>query len=416
MKHHSKTSGSPLYYGSVGLSLLLIAAPAWSATLNLKEALRLAVNQHPVIEQRRSLQDAANGVLDTAERGRWPSLSGQTGKDYYGKTTLTFRAEQVLWTGGRLTAQINMANAGVRSAAAALQESQQDILVRTANAYTELGRLESRATAARANVAEHDRLRSMIFNRIENQITPNSDGILASARLAQANAELAQIQVQATRAKTTLSQLTGQPVTTITTPPVPTMRVAQLDGAVDAAIVFSPTLRRLEAQAETTDAEINVRRGQALPQVMLRHENTQGGQQPSSSTYVALEYQTGAGLSSLMLVKEAEARYQAALAEKDAARRNVVEAVTADWVDLQSLNAQIGDLQAQVRAQAQVHESYVRQYVAGRKNWIELLNAQRELAQARYALADAEWGVLRSHLRLELTTGELSASTLKDPT
>jgi adhesin transport system outer membrane protein len=58
----------------------------------------------------------------------------------------------------------------------------------------------------------------------------------------------------------------------------------------------------------------------------------------------------------------------------------------------------------------------VRQYVAGRKNWIELLNAQRELTQARYALADTEWGVPRSHLRLQLTTGELSASTIKDPT
>jgi adhesin transport system outer membrane protein len=415
MKHSSKTPGSPLYYGRVGLSLLLIAAPAWSATLQLEDALRLAVSQHPVIEQQRSLQDAAKGALDTAERGRWPSFSGQTGKDYYGKTTLTLRAEQTLWTGGRLSAQIDMANAGVRNAAASLQESQQDILVRTANAYTELGRLESRTVAARANVIEHDRLRTMIFNRIESQITPNSDGILASARLAQANAELGQIQVLATRARTTLSQLAGQSVTAITALPTPMLRVMPLESTLDTAIVFSPTLRRLDAQAETADAEIRVRRGQALPQVTLRHENTQGGQQPSNSTYVALEYQTGAGLANLMLVKEAQARYQATLAEKEAARLNVIEAVSADWADLQSLNAQTSDLQAQVQALAQVHESYVRQYVVGRKNWIELLNAQRELAQARYTLADAEWGVLRSQLRLQLATGELSATTLSDP-
>jgi outer membrane protein TolC len=52
----------------------------------------------------------------------------------------------------------------------------------------------------------------------------------------------------------------------------------------------------------------------------------------------------------------------------------------------------------------------------GRKNWIELLNAQRELAQARYALADTEWGVLRSHFRLQIATGDLRAATLPDPT
>ena len=399
----------------IGLGLLLIAAPVCSATINLDDALRLAVSQHPVIDQRRSLQDAAKGALDTAERGRWPSFSGLTGKDYYGKTTLTLRAEQAIWTGGRLTAQVDLASAGVRIAAAALQEAQQDILVRTATAYTELGRLEARSAAARANVAAHERLRTMIFNRIASQITPVSDGTLVSARLAQANAELGQMLALSARARVTLGQLVGQPVSAITVPPAPILRAALQDGAVQEALVFSPILRRLEAQAEVASAEARLRHAQGLPQIVLRHENTQGGQQPSRSTYVALEYQTGAGLSNLRQGQEAEARYQAALAEKEAARRSVIETTSADWADLASFKTQTSDLQAQVQAQALVHESYMRQYVVGRKNWIELLNAQRELAQARYALADVEWGGLRSQLRLQLTTGELSATTLINP-
>ena len=411
----STSSPASLFCRLAGLCLLLGAAPAWSTPLQLEDALRLAVSQHPAVQQRRSLQDAAKGALDTAERGRWPSFSGQTGKDYDGKTTVTLRLEQPLWTGGRLTAQIDQATAGVRSAEAALQESQQDILVRTTNTYTELGRLESRSAAARANVAEHERLRSMIFNRIEQQITANSDGILVSARLAQANAELGQMQLLATRARTTLSQLLGQPVSAITAPTMPSVGVSLLDSAVDAALVFSPTLHRLDAQAHAAAAEVDLRRSQTLPQIMLRHENTSGGLQPSNATYVALEYQTGAGLANLRQVQEAQARHQATLAEQDAARRNVIETVSAHWADLASFQSQITDLQAQVQAQAQVHASYVRQYVAGRKNWIELLNAQRELAQARYALADAEWGLLRSQLQLQLSTGQLSASTLTAP-
>jgi adhesin transport system outer membrane protein len=404
-----------LSWRSVGLSLLIFSGPGWSAKLSLDDALRLAVSQHPVIDQRRSLQDAAKGALDTANRSRWPSLSGQTGKDYYGKATFTVRVEQALWTGGRLTGQIDQANAGVQSAAAALEESQQDILVRTVIAYTELGRLESRATAARANVAEHERLRTMIFNRIDSQITPGSDGTLVSARLAQANAELGQILALSARARTTLAQLVGQSINAIAVPLAPMFGVKLLESAVDAALIFSPTLRRLDAQAEAAYAEVRIRRALALPQIVLRHENTQGGQQPGHSTYVALEYQTGAGLSNHRQSVEAEARYRAALAEKEAARRSVIETTSADWADLASFKIQTSDLQAQVQAQALVHESYVRQYVVGRKNWIELLNAQRELAQARYALADVEWGELRSQLQLQLTTGELSAATLTNP-
>ncbi len=408
---------SSCIWALVGLGLLLLTAPTWSATLGLEDALQLAASQHPVISQRHSQQVAAKGMLDAAQAGRWPSFSGQTGQDYGGKATLTLRVEQPLWTGGRLTAQIEAADAGLRSAAAALEESQQDIMLRTANAYTELGRLESRIAAARANVVEHARLRTMILNRIEHQITPNSDGILVSARLAQAYAELSQNLVLAARARTALGQLVGERVTDITTPARPPLESPLLDPVVASAISYSPTLRRLQAQADVASAETRVRRGQALPQVMLRHDTTRGGQVPGSSTYVAIEYMTGgAGLASHALIREAEARYQSALADIEIATRNTVETVGADWADLQSLNTQAGDLQAQVEAQGQVHESYVRQYVVGRKNWIELLNAQRELAQARYALADTEWGVLRSHFRLQIATGDLRAATLPDPT
>jgi adhesin transport system outer membrane protein len=396
---------------------MLMLAPAWPAPLALEAALQLAVSQHPVISQRRSQQRAAKDMLDAAESGRWPTLGGQTGKDTYGKATLTLRVEQPLWTGGRLAGQIDAAEAGMRSASAALEESQQDILLRTVNTYTELGRLESRIAAARANVVEHARLRTMILNRIEHQITPNSDGILVSARLAQANAELSQNLVLAARARTALGQLVGERVTDITTPARPPLESPLLDPVVASAISYSPTLRRLQAQADVASAETRVRRGQALPQVMLRHDTTRGGQVPGSSTYVAIEYMTGgAGLASHALIREAEARYQSALAEIEMATRNTVETVGADWADLQSLNTQAGDLQAQVEAQGQVHESYVRLYVVGRKNWIELLNAQRELAQARYALADTQWGVLRSQLRLQLATGQLQAATLPAPT
>jgi adhesin transport system outer membrane protein len=393
------------------LCLSLLACVAGAETLPLEEALRLAVTQHPSVAMRLSQRDAAAQALDAAGRGRFPALSAQTGKETSGKNFVTLRVEQLLWSGGRLSGEVSGAEATLRSATAGVQESQQDILLRAVSAYTELGRFEANQSAARSNVAEHERLQRMIVNRINSQITSSSDGLLANARLSQSRAELSLLEAQAARARAKLGEIVGQVVAEIESTPSRQLRPVSLTAAIDAAKAFSPVLQRLSAQEDFGEAEIQVRRGQALPQVKLRYDRTQGGYQQGSQAYVMLEYQSGAGLASLSMIRESEARRQAVRAERLSALRDVVDAVNADWADLQSLEAQARDLRSQVAATAQVFESFVRQYTVGRKNWIEVLNAQRELTQAQYALTDAEWGSLRVALKLQLATGQLNATT-----
>jgi adhesin transport system outer membrane protein len=398
-----------------GLSLLLLAGAAGAETLRLDEALRLAVTQHPSVAMRLSQRDAAAEAVDVAGRGRFPAVSGQTGKDATGKDYFTVRVEQALWTGGRLSAEMAGADAALRGASAVVVESQQEIMLKAVGAYTELGRFEASKSAAQANVAEHERLHRMILRRIDSQITSSSDGTLASARLSQARAERSQLESQGARARARLGAIVGQPVTGIALTLSRQSRPASLAEAIDAATAFSPVLHRLSAQEDTAEADVQVRRGQALPQVKLRHDRTRGGYQQGTQTYVMLEYQSGAGLASLGAIRESEARRQAVRAERQSALRDLTDEVSANWADLQAFEAQALDVQAQVAATAQVFDSFVRQYAVGRKNWIEVLNAQRELTQARYALADAEWGRLRTALKLQLATGQLTATTLPAP-
>jgi adhesin transport system outer membrane protein len=282
-------------------------------------------------------------------------------------------------------------------------------MLRAASAYTELGRFEAGQLAARANVLEHERLHRMILKRIENQITPSSDGLLAGARLSQARAELNQMQAQAARARARLAEIIGQTVGDIEPQPARQRRPASLVEASRAAVAFSPVLRRLSAQQDSAEADIQVKRGQALPQVKLRHDRNLGGLQPANQTYLMLEYQSGAGLASLSAIRQSEARRQALEAERQSALRDLSDEVSASWADLLAFEAQALELRTQVATTVLVFESFTRQYAIGRKNWIEVLNAQRELTQARQALADAEWSGLRSALKLQLATGQLSA-------
>jgi adhesin transport system outer membrane protein len=60
-----------------------------------------------------------------------------------------------------------------------------------------------------------------------------------------------------------------------------------------------------------------------------------------------------------------------------------------------------------------VVDSYLRQYQVGRRNWVEVLNALREKAQAAYGLADVEQSRDQAQVRLLIITGELAPSNLK---
>jgi len=123
--------------------------------------------------------------------------------------------------------------------------------------------------------------------------------------------------------------------------------------------------------------------------------------------YVTMDYQTGAGFVAQAQIKEGFAKPDSLRSSREAAERDALEAVNADLADLKSQQMQLKDLRDQVAATTEVFDSSIRQYSVGRKTWVDVLNAQREVSQSRYAQADAEWGYLRSAMRVNLATGDL---------
>lgn len=411
---NSSTRRSSRFLGALlGVSALLAPTLSAAETLTLEHALYLAVSSHPSVAARKSEREAAGMRLEAAEWGRFPSLSAQYGKDQAGRDYTTARVEQPLWTGGVITGQIDGAQAGVRGAESAVVESQQEIMTRVVAAFTELGRVRARQIAAQSNVVEHERLAALISRRVRNEVSPASDGVLAEARLSQARAELTQLDALAARARSALTQAVSREVSDVTLPEGRMLGYPSMGMATDAALDFSPALRRLTAEEEAAAAEVTVRRGNTRPKVVARYDRTFGNSDVSGDRlFVAVEYQMGAGLSAFATVREAEAKRHALRLSRESTRRDVLDSVQADWADMESLGRQTKDLRAQVESTTSVFDSFVRQYAVGRKSWNDVLNAQREATQARYGLADAEWGSLRAVLRLQLATGELNATTL----
>lgn len=388
-----------------------------SARPALEQLLRRAVLTHPSILVQRGQKRVAEADYETAQWARYPSLvaeasqGGQTGQGTLARIT------QPLWTGGRITGQIDSAQAGIVIASATVAETEQTVLQETAQAYAELLRARARLKAARDNVAEHERLYQMILRRARTEVSPQSDVTLASGRLQQALSEQIQFQNQAEQARATLEQMTGQPVDQVEQASRPLPPWGSIARVRDEALAFSPELARLQAQESQALAQIEVAKSVQYPVLSLAHDQRLGALSTGfvrSQTYVALQFQPGAGLSARSAVTAAAERQASFKDQQETARRKLLRQVEADWSELAALESLLQPSRELVDNTRGVVESYARQYTAGRKSWLDVLNAQRESAQALYGLADVEANRLRAQLRLEIHTGRLSARSLSE--
>lgn len=396
--------------GWLGLALFIGGWPLAWAGLTLEQAVEEASWAYPSVAARRGDVRSSEADLRGAEWQRFPSLSLAGGSDAFGHPYTLARIEQPVWMWGRLDANIEAAQARLRAGRAELQATRLDVMLKTASAFAEGLRAQGRAQVAARNVAEHERLFRMIERRVQGEITPSSDVTMASARLQQALAERVQFDTQVVNAGAALSQFLGRSVRVadLMVPGLREVGFATLEEAQEAALAAAPSIQRAQADEAAARAALDARRASALPQLLARVEQQYGGAGlPRQSTYLVLQYQTGGGLSLLSNIQAGTARVDAAQASQSLARIDLLDRVRADWNDTIALRAQLVHLGDIVKSTAEVKESYLRQYTVGRKTWIEVLNAQREAAQALYAQADAQASLLLATVRLDLNTGRM---------
>lgn len=383
----------------------------------LETLLSEAVATHPSITAKKGESQAAAYNLDGAEWGRFPTVSSQlqtqnsatrNGAGGYG----VIRVEQPLWTGGRITGQIDLANAGVNVAGASLHETEQNVLLQTATAFFEVLRLEFRLKAALSNEKEHERLTESMKRRVASEISPAADLLQVSTRLRQAVSDRIQIQRQIATARSNLEQWVGRPVGELSSSANIDVNNNAEQAFIDAAMAFSPIRKRLLAEVDTAESQITVARAQLMPTLVAGYEMRTDSLQPGEDRdriYLSMQMQPGAGLSSLSAVNAAASRKGAAQDAVLAYERQLTQDVRAIWNERTGLAEQLEPVKASLKFSDSIVDSYIRQFQVGKKNWLEVLNAQREKTQAYFAMADVESPLKLANVKLLLITGKINS-------
>jgi adhesin transport system outer membrane protein len=407
-------------------------APTPSPSPTLASLVRDALDSHPATQSQRALvASAAAGV----ESARWqfyptPSVSlenattGGADPSYQGDNRVaTLRLQQPLYTGGRLTAGVDKAQASLDQSLAALEESRLQLGLRVVQAYGEWLSAHLKAQASQKNEDTHNRLLGQVQRRIDEGVSADSDRVLALGRLDAVRAELTASLAQGDTALARLGQLLGRPIVgdaltrTVATPrPVNGQTAALLEQALGQ----SAALQKAQSQVRVQEATVVERRADLLPEVYLRAERQYGNFNFANAAtvsrfFVGVSSRLGAGLSGLSNVAAARSQLEAALAEVQVQTRNLNEQVLADHAQFMATERRLASVQASLRSAQSVSESFDRQFLAGRKTWLDVMNAARELAQTEAQIADLLSTQVVVSWRLSFYTQGIEAVTQGTP-
>ncbi|NCF44566.1 MAG: TolC family protein [Proteobacteria bacterium] len=414
------------------------AGPAWTevrtatdsqvAAIPLRYLLDAALKTHPLVAAGRAQLRGANQGLKSA---RWqffptPGASYQRAfaddfdRNFQGdKDTTVLFVEQPLWTGGRLRGGMALARADVKVSEAALEESQRELALRVVQAYGEwlAAWLQNRTLSTSAS--RHQGLFERVDRRLAGGVSTGSDLELASGRLHLVKADKAAAVAREISAVAVLIELTGESLASHLMAPArnefpPELPASEL-ALIEQALRASPSIKRADAEVLSARAEIKTRRAQIHPDVFLRFERQINdlqfaGQDPNSRVLVGVRSQLGAGLSSFSGVAQARESFAAALAFRRSAELTLREQIRADLALLDSFELRMPALQEAARTATQVYESYQRQFLTGRKSWLDVMNSARDLQQAQLQLADITAEQLTLSWRLHVLSNPMTAS------
>ncbi len=401
------------------------ATAASGATVTLQALVDAAVTGHPLA--RGAVQDmaAANLDEDAARRRWWPSASLVMESHSTSPNSPASRGlqlEQTLWDGGLLNANIDRAHADAGKSEARVAWQRQQLALQVIGAWQSLISARDKVAVARETMARLHGYEAQIRRRVAADASPAVDIELALSRLRQTEVDLAAARSTLRLAAQRLEQLSGVSGLDQQADGLPGWpELAAVKGAaarlrdrdLAAQARDSAAVKMARGDVAVMQAQLDARQAQRWPTAYLRVNKPLGDAYPGAGTdrgtsvFVGIRYTPGAGFATGVEADAIRERVAAAGQAVQAAYLEQREAMLGDVDQFMVAERQLAALQSAVTGARHVLDSYSRQFTAGRKSWIDLLNAVRELAQNQYALADSQAALSAALYRMQVRQGDL---------
>lgn len=399
-------------------------------------AARDAAARHPGTQAAQWQSQAAAHELAAVERRRLPrpSVALTTSQ---GTTSTEARLTQTLHDWGGTQARIDAAGAQVSAAGQGVREHERGVALDVIEAWRAWAASGVRARAQAAGLVRLVDYEQRAQRRGQAGFGSDADVELVRSRVVQARSDEASALATQAAAAARLRGLgvasppameagprpadgaigdrpTGVPVdgraAAVAAPP----DAARLAVLMAQAVSNSATLARLRAEAASADALARAAQAERFPVVnaVASHQRADGssGSASSSRLLLTLEYAPAAWGGGGDTARAAVSRAAAARSALDAALQTLTRTLESEHELLLGLAGRWPSDQAAVASADAVLRSFERQFDAGRKSWLDVLNAARELTVAELGAATLQVELCAAWARLAVLAELRSAA------
>lgn len=365
---------------------------AWGDALT--EFLSTALAEDPSIERARAGIAAAHSGVTAAkwQFGPTPSVSREPAGPGYSANAYVnvLRVTQPLYTGGALTAGLNLAKTQLKSTEQELLAAQLQLKQRLVANWTDWAKAHGRVEDLQRLAISHRQLLDMIERRSQAGVATTSDAALARSRLSAVKAELAQARLEEILQREQLQRLARRPVTDSLLQaltgdlPAPPALNEVLQG-----IQRTPEMAVARAQVDLAQDQLRQAKAALMPTVSLRYDN-QSGVRSDQRIGLVFQASLNGGFAGVAALGGARSRIQAAQAAVAATEQELFTRYQFDFTRYQAAQASAANAVTTVAASEDVLRSYRRQFDAGRRPWLDLLNMVREAHASRQMAREAD--------------------------
>ncbi len=413
----------------VTLGFSLAVAPSHAETL--ADVIAYAYDTNPGLQAQRAGVRASDEAYVQARSGYGLSISASAGERSYEVRRDGTKADAVtdnvglsiiqpLYTGGRVKARVNEAEAQILAAREQLKRFEQDLLVRIVGAYVGVRRDEQLLKIAQDTVAVLQRESNDTQSKFDVRTVTITDVAQSRARLAQARTQLISAQEQLASSRAQFLGAVGQNPGQLAPPPQLEAQFTTIDQAFDAAENNSPQLAAAQYVEQGSRARIAGAKANALPSLSARVDLQRTPVQPfqtgpidnSRSASIVLSqtiFSAGQIRSGIRQATEINNRDRLTV---DEARLQVIQNVTQTWERLVSLREQLKTLEEEVKSNQTAFLGVRAEERFALRSNIEILNAASELNAAQQNLTRAQASEYVGRAQLLAVTGTLTPQLL----
>ena len=385
-------------------------------TYSVNDLVTMTIKSHPSIKMQEQVIRGANAQVQGAMWNYFPtpSISVNQGVNKDKLWGGTAAIEQPLWTGGKISSTYDMAVANKHNSEYGLEDNGYilvETLLNTLKTYLKAkGDLEALAEGQ----MQLGILEGMVSRRVAAGVSSKSDMELLKARLYQMQTD---INYAKTRRDSSLAQIELLTNHKFNGGLEIDQRVPfsfdSLDKIIKSMINTHPSLKKFDAELELAEAEKSKAKSVFWPNISIKAERGVGSSSlyyddPMDETLVYLSVQAspGAGLSAFSGVETAEAKIMQVRQEKLSKQQDLINKVMYAYNDYTSSLNRVESQSGSIGSSQKVFASYTRLFLAGKRQWLDLVNASRELTQNQMAFEDTRSTLIVSAYQLALLGGK----------